>query len=73
LTKYLATEKDYPISRPGTGDSLEQARKVADEFQTFVSRLRGEEAKDDRNYVAMAAPKVCDSARQHTNPSRSIF
>jgi hypothetical protein len=70
-TKYLAAEKDYPYLKAwAMVDSLEKARKVADEFQTFVIGVFEEKkAKDDRNYVAMGGSKGVrdERTRQYTN------
>jgi hypothetical protein len=70
-TRYLAAEKDYPYLKAWDSvDSPEKARKVADEFQTFVISVFDEKkAKDDRNYVAMGGAKGVrdERTRQYTN------
>jgi hypothetical protein len=69
--KYLAAEKDYPYVKVWDSvDSLDKARKVADEFQTFVvSVFEDKKAKDDRNYVALGGAKGVrdERTRQYTN------
>ena len=70
-TRYLAAEKDYSYLKAWDSvESLEQARKVADEFQTFViSVFEDKKAKDDRNYVALGGAKGVrdERTRQYTN------
>src|SRR5260370_14401842 len=73
--RYLKAEKDHPYLRAwdtlvARGGSLEEARKVADEFQAFVIAMFEEKkAKDDRNYVALGGMKGVrdEKTRQYTN------
>jgi hypothetical protein len=70
-TRYLAAEKDYPYLKTWDSvHSLEQARTVADDVQSFVISVFDEKkAKDDRNYVAMGGAKGVrdERTRQYTN------
>src|SRR5439155_24127923 len=74
-TKYLLSEKEHPYLKPwdalvARGGSVEEARRLADEFQAFViSMLDEKKVKDDRNYVALGGVKGVrdEKTRQYTN------
>src|SRR5437899_12008713 len=73
--RYLKAEKDHPFlkawdAQVARGGSLEEARRLADEFQAFVIAMFEEKkAKDDRNYVALGGMKGVrdEKTRQYTN------
>src|SRR6266446_73557 len=73
--RYLKAEKDHPYLKAwdalvARGGSLEEARRLADEFQAFVIAMFEEKkTKDDRNYVALGGMKGVrdEKTRQYTN------